>query len=124
MTRTFAPVSLLLLLSGVGFAQTPPSQAPLSQSGATLPTFDLADVHRSTRPLTQAIRVLGAQPPVLRTSGRYELYSATMVDLIRTAYNVDADKVLSGPSWLESDRFDVIAKAPSGTSPEAAKMML
>jgi len=47
-----------------------------------------------------------------------------MVDLIRTAYNIDADKVLSGPSWLESDRFDVIAKAPPSTPPEMLKLML
>ena len=47
-----------------------------------------------------------------------------MVDLIRTAYGVDADKVLGGPSWLESDRFDVIAKAPPSATPETAKLML
>lgn len=35
-----------------------------------------------------------------------------MVDLIRVAYNVDAEKVFSGPSWLEMDRFDLTAKAP------------
>ena len=42
--------------------------------------------------------------------GRYELRRATMVDLIRTAHAVDADKVVGGPHWLELDRFDVIAK--------------
>jgi uncharacterized protein (TIGR03435 family) len=47
-----------------------------------------------------------------------------MVDLIRTAYAVDGDKVLGGPSWLESDRFDVIAKAPPATPPETLKLML
>jgi len=61
---------------------------------------------------------------VLRAGGRYELTNATMVDLIRAAYNVDADKVLGGPNWLESDRFDVIAKAPPRTSPETARLML
>ena len=50
--------------------------------------------------------------------GRYELRNATMVDLISTAYGIDAEKVLGGPNWLESDRFDVIAKTPPKTSPE------
>ena len=32
-------------------------------------------------------------------------------DLIGTAWGVDADKVVGGPDWLDSDRFDV--RAPS-----------
>jgi uncharacterized protein (TIGR03435 family) len=37
---------------------------------------------------------------------------------------VDDDKVLGGPTWLEMDRFDVIAKAPANTTPETLKLML
>ena len=48
----------------------------------------------------------------------------TMLDLIRTAYAVDADKVYGGPSWLDYDRFDVIAKAPATARPDAVKLML
>jgi uncharacterized protein (TIGR03435 family) len=55
---------------------------------------------------------------------RFEVRQATMVDLVSLAYGLDGDKVLSGPSWLETDRFDVIAKAPPGTSQETAKLML
>ena len=55
---------------------------------------------------------------------RYEIRNATLVDLVRTAYGVDADKVLGGPSWLELDRFDVTAKAPSGTPADDLKPML
>jgi uncharacterized protein (TIGR03435 family) len=47
-----------------------------------------------------------------------------MVDLISTAYGVDGDKVAGGPSWLDTDRFDIIAKAPNSTSPETLKLML
>ena len=56
--------------------------------------------------------------------GRYELRNATLVDLIRTAWSVDADKVVGGPDWLDTDRFDVIATAPAGSTPEALKTML
>jgi uncharacterized protein (TIGR03435 family) len=86
--------------------------------GQALPTFDIADVHAS--PHTVEPEMSGG---VLR-AGRYELRQANMVDLIRTAYGVDADKVLGGPSWLELDRFDVIAKTPPATTPETAKLML
>ena len=47
-----------------------------------------------------------------------------MLDLIKTAYGVDPDTVVGGPSWLESDRFDVTAKAPPATSAETANLML
>ncbi len=47
-----------------------------------------------------------------------------MVDLVAAAYGVETDYVLGGPSWLERDRFDVIAKAPATTSKETVKLML
>ncbi len=47
-----------------------------------------------------------------------------MLDLIKTAYEADGDTVTGGPGWLESDRFDVIAKAPANTSPATVKLML
>ena len=47
-----------------------------------------------------------------------------MVDLVAAAYGVENDYVMGGPSWLERDRFDVIAKAPAGTSKENVRLML
>jgi len=55
---------------------------------------------------------------------RYVLHQATMVDLIATAYGVDPSTVQGGPIWLESDRFDVIARAPATTPPATVKLML
>jgi uncharacterized protein (TIGR03435 family) len=57
-------------------------------------------------------------------AGRYEIHDASMLDLVKTAYGVDADTVVGGPAWLEFDHFDVIAKAPAATSPETIKLML
>ena len=36
-----------------------------------------------------------------------------MVDLISTAYGIEAELVPGGPSWLELDRFDILAKVSS-----------
>ena len=108
MVRVFAGISFAAFLSIAGFGR----------SVETPPVFDIADVHvsaRSTNP-----NMTGG---ILR-AGRYELRKATMVDLIRTAYDVDADSVIGGPSWLESGRFDVIARAQSTTSPDRLKLML
>ncbi len=50
--------------------------------------------------------------------------NATLVDLIGTAWSVDPDKVVGGPDWLDTERFDVIATAPADSTPEALKIML
>jgi uncharacterized protein (TIGR03435 family) len=56
--------------------------------------------------------------------GRYEIRTATMVDLISRAYGVDEDKVVGGPTWLEMDRYDVVGKLPAGSTVESRKLML
>jgi uncharacterized protein (TIGR03435 family) len=92
--------------------------AAFAQSIDTPPAFQIADVHVSPRAMN-----LNMSGGFLR-AGRYEIRKATMVDLISTAYGVDADKVIGGPSWLETDRFGIIAKAPANTPPETVKLML
>jgi len=83
------------------------------------PTFEAADVHVSaSTTLPTAMRAGPAR------GGRFEAKNANMVDLIRAAYGFDGDKILGGPSWLEMNRYDVIAKLPAGTTPETQKLML
>jgi uncharacterized protein (TIGR03435 family) len=113
MMRLFVPICLLALLSSAVFGQS----AGL-QSAEAAPKFDAADIHSSPH---MATALLGG---ALRPGGRYEVTVATMVDLIRIAYGVEADKVVGGPSWLEYDRFDIFAKAPPTTSPANVKLML
>jgi uncharacterized protein (TIGR03435 family) len=92
---------------------------PISaRSDAEQTVFEIADVHAV--PSAGNSNMRGG---VMR-GGRYELHSATMVDPIRTAYGVDADKVVGGPGWLDTGRFDVIAKGPVDASPESIRMML
>ncbi|MFZ0819123.1 MAG: TIGR03435 family protein [Candidatus Acidiferrales bacterium] len=112
MKRAFAIMCYFVLLSSAAFGQsaTTPAAAPAA--------FDVADVHTSpktTFPFFQGGVLQGT---------RYVLRNATMVDLIATAYGVDNNNVLGGPSWLETDHFDVIAKVSPGTTMEAIKPML
>jgi uncharacterized protein (TIGR03435 family) len=108
MSRTLVFFCFIAVMAGNAYGQ----------AGAPTPGFEIADVHASPR--SSVPNLVG---PVVR-EGRYELRNATMVDLIRTAYRVDAEKVVGGPSWLEMDRFDVIAKVPPATSLEATRTML
>ena len=84
--------------------------------------FETADVHVSTPATNQT------SPPTMRggalRGGRFEVRTATMVDLISFAYDMESDKILSGPSWLGWDRFDVAAKAPPATTRENLMVMV
>jgi uncharacterized protein (TIGR03435 family) len=85
-----------------------------AQSTANPPGFEGADIHVSphrTFPYYQGGFLQG---------DRYVLRQATMVDLIATAYGVDASTVQEGPTWLETDRFDVTAKVPAAIARSTA----
>lgn len=107
MKQAFAGIGLVAFLHGLATGQSP----------APPPAFDVADVRASAPGVNYfAGVVLGGD--------RYQLRGATLVDLISTAWSIDADGVFGGPSWIESDRFDVIAKvSPSSTKPECALML-
>ncbi len=110
-------------VTGRGVAAIVAVVSPLAYVIATAqvrPQFEIADVHVSAlgTGANQAMRGGSMR------AGMYQIQSATMVDLIKTAYGVDADKVLGGPSWLELDRYDVFAKGRDPTSADAARLML
>lgn len=88
---------------------------------AQQPKFELADVHISKTAYWFAQQNPGGG--VIR-DGLYIYRDATMLHLIQAAYGVTEDTIGSGPSWLQSDLFDVIAKLPEGATPASIKLML
>jgi uncharacterized protein (TIGR03435 family) len=109
--RTLKALALFVAFSAGAFAQS-------AQPSTAQPTFELADVHvsaRSTAPFFTGGSLRG---------DRYILHNATMVDMISLAYGMDGENILSGPSWLDFDRFDVSARAARTTSHDDIKLML
>jgi uncharacterized protein (TIGR03435 family) len=113
MTRAFKSTGLVVILSGALFGQT-----GITPSENSAPAFEAADVHVSAR-----VRVPSMASGGLRGT-RWLVRQATMVDLISLAYDIDNEKILAGPSWLDTDRFDVSARAPSGSTAEQARLMM
>ena len=101
-----------MLIAGLVFGQS---------TDSTL-KFDAADIHPT--PAVAPGRNNQNMRGGLYRGGRYELRAATMLDLVRTAYNVDADDVTGGPAWMGNDRFDITAKAPADATPEKMRVML
>lgn len=114
--QTFAGITLLSLLFTPLSAQSP-STPPTSTLAAA--TFEIADVH--TSPPRRFPFVEGGT--TLR-GDRLVFHEATMVELIAAAYGIDPSLVQAGPAWLETDRFEVRAKAPPTTPKDTVKLML
>ena len=113
MIRTFARVTVLALLSTPIFAQSAANPA------AAAPTFQIADVHPSP-----ARRFPFVEGSLALRGDRLVYHQATMLDLIAAAYGLDPGLVTGGPSWLETNRFEIIAKAPPTTPKDTVKLML
>ena len=113
MMRPITSAGFVILFSGAVFGQ---AVSRVSETPA--PAFEAADVHVSARSRTPSMAAGGLR------GTRYLVRQATMVDLISLAYDVDNDKILGGPNWLELDRFDVSARARPGSTQEQAKLML
>ncbi len=113
MTRTLPCVYLLLVCSGAAVCQTP----------AVKPKFDFADVHFSPR--EQWVRTVANWTDGDTLGGdRYDVRRATLLDLIRIAYNVDAKRIFGGPTWIDYDRYEIVAKTRPGTRQATLRLML
>jgi uncharacterized protein (TIGR03435 family) len=71
------------------------------------PAFEVASIKLNTAPEGNAS--LGDQP-----GGRFVASRITLRRVIQYAYR-DNQQFLGGPDWLDTDRWDIEAKAPEGT---------
>ena len=55
------------------------------------------------------------QGSTIRSGGVVEFSGYTLRRLIMAAWQLDSTRIAGGPKWLDSDRFDVVAKAPRST---------
>jgi uncharacterized protein (TIGR03435 family) len=70
--------------------------------------FEVADV-RVSDPASTAHMTQQVSP-----DGRVTIRNTTLKFLIKRIWNIQGDELIAGsPSWLDDDRFDIVAKAPS-----------
>jgi uncharacterized protein (TIGR03435 family) len=106
MTRLLAWMTLLVAAACRASGQ---SAAPLAFEVATIKPVD--GVANGTH--------IGLSP-----GGLFTATNATLKDLIRLAYDVRDFQISSGPSWLNTERYDITAKAegPGISEDEIRKM--
>jgi uncharacterized protein (TIGR03435 family) len=105
MSRTTI-ASLFLLSSIPAFSQAP--STPLS--------FEVAEVKINKSGSLEIFADL--------QNGRVTVRNATLKLLIAAAYHIPDNALEGGPGWLDSDRFDVIAKSAPTTSEDDLRLML
>jgi uncharacterized protein (TIGR03435 family) len=89
---------LILVVALTVFAATSGAQAPKD------PAFDVAAIKPAAD--TQQFSFSMVQP-----GGRYIGQNMSLRLLIKTAYGVHDSQIIGGPSWIDSDRWDINAKA-------------
>ncbi len=109
MNRAIAWILLAACAACLAASQTPEAPAKVEIADIRYVSSKTADQYVHTGPVHD---------------GRYEVGNATMVDLVRIAYDVTADRVLGGPNWLDLDRFDVTAKVPADSTTESRRDIL
>jgi uncharacterized protein (TIGR03435 family) len=107
------PVPHVAAVVGLMLAAT--LDATLSAQAGT-PRFDVASIKRNVTGNQQGSGLTAPQP-----GGRYIAMGATLRRLVQDAYDV---QVVGGPAWVDSDRFDVNARAEGEPPPAEIRRML
>ena len=61
--------------------------------------------------------------PGTKDPGRINYSGVTLKMLLKRAYDIGPEQI-SGPDWLDSERYDIMATVAAGTTPEQFRLML
>jgi uncharacterized protein (TIGR03435 family) len=105
---------LILAVAGVVCAQTPaPARLEFEVASIKKPAMSIQEQAMAGK-LHVGMKVDGA---------RVDFGSMSIADLIMAAYKVKSYQV-SGPDWLKTERFDIVAKLPEGSNKDQVPEML
>jgi uncharacterized protein (TIGR03435 family) len=115
MLRIIGNVSLILFNAGLAFSQ--PAAAP--------PAFEVASVKVDTAGTNEGGRsMMGrGRENITPSPAGVNMINVPLRSVIQWAYHVQAVQV-SGPGWLDMDRYDVAAKAASAVPEDQLRQMM
>ena len=88
------------------------------QSPAPKPAFDVVSVKPAPPPTGNNLRVsIGGD------AGRVNFSNVTLKNVMTRAYGVKPHQI-SGPDWLDSERYDIVATITAGAPREQIPLML
>jgi uncharacterized protein (TIGR03435 family) len=107
-------------ISGCGLAVLACCATALAQ-GVEGPAFEVASVKPSAPPTPGRMGMHGG-PGSAGDPGQITANNMSLMDLMANAYGVQLYQI-SGPDWMDSQHFDIVAKVPAGATREQANGM-
>lgn len=98
-------------MSGIAIESRVRAQSPQTSA----PAFEVASVKLNN---SGDGRVMLSQQP----GGRFTATNVPLRLLIRNAYQLQDFQIVGAPSWINSERYDIVAKAEDGTPPETPSL--
>lgn len=101
------------------------------QTSVTHPVFEVASVHLHRQEALDQIPITGAAAEAMRVRGgpgtntptRIQYRGVTLKMLLSRAWGVGLNQI-TGPSWLSSDQYDIVANVPPSSTKEDLAWML
>jgi len=94
-----------------------------AQEPAAGPAFDVASIKPSP-PFTPAMMASGTIHAGYKIDvGRVDIGQYPLINIVCKAYDVKGYQV-TGPTWIKTERFDIVAKMPAGSTKEQVPQML
>src|SRR5260370_19868003 len=87
------------------------------------PTFEAASIKPAAPLSGMGMRVMMRGGPGSPDPGQITYSNVSLKNVVMTAYGVKGYQI-SGPKWLDSERFDIVAKIAMGATKEQFEMML
>jgi uncharacterized protein (TIGR03435 family) len=112
MNRHSAGRALLALGVCLAAAVAPGAQTP----GPAAAGFDVASVKPNKDGGPSSVRVT--------PGGMLTVTNNNLRNIIRNAWNITNDQIVGGPEWIDSERFDITAKASRPFTQDEARGML
>jgi len=104
-----------LVVKSVNETPSPNPAGTIEKLPPQVTEFDVAEV-RPSKP--------GTETKYEEKNGRLEAFAITLKDMVGFAYNLDDYMLPGGEKWLDSDKFDIIAKADPTTTDGTLRAML
>jgi len=97
--------------------------AAVAEAGTAGPTFEVASVKPSAPMVGNRLMVRMQGGPGSPDPGQITYTNVALKNVIMAAYNIKGYQV-SGPGWIDNERFDIMAKIPKGATKEEFQQML
>jgi uncharacterized protein (TIGR03435 family) len=112
MTRTLA-ASLLILSAGRCYCQAP----------ANAPAFEVAAITPCSPGTPEPPGEHNGMVRFTAPGGRFNARATSVKFLLEWAYDILPSQHSDGPGWMDTDRYDIVAKAPGNASDDEMKLM-